>query len=371
MKTLALLSTWAFLASGAISSARASSAYTCTTFTQGPASFTYFTGINNNGQVVGIWYNDSPPGQPPGPLHAFLRNVDGTTTTLASPTGSDDFIPAGINNHGQILGQGGKGAFILNPDGSYTNIAPAVAPPGEVYLSTGFGGINDKGELTGIIDSKTSPDPNDPGHVELAFIRGADGIYRIIDRLVDSGPSLPGPINNSDFVVEHTGHSEGFLLRPNAPRLPLLFPGMNTDPGSVVSTGLNNNNVTASSINFLLPPENVFAFLRASDGHYPAIVCPDPPNTEPFVTGVNDRNVVVGGIWPSSPGPGIEAVGFIATPTGVSPHAQLSHTSWTFSSHVTGETRAASQEFSSQTPGLPISISRRYTSEPRVSRATT
>jgi probable HAF family extracellular repeat protein len=370
MKSLTLLSAGMCLAAIVVPSALASSAYTCTTFIHGSAAYTLASGINNNGQVVGVSYTDSPPGQP-AILHAFLRNADGTITTLTSPGGSDDFEPVGINNHGQILGQGpgafipnsGAGAFILNPDGSHTDIAPAVAPPGQAYLSTTFSGINDKGVLAGTIDSEPNPSQPAPDHVELAFIRGADGVYRIIDQIV---PSLPfplfsGPINNSNFVVEHTRDAEGFLLQPNGPKIPLLFPGLDAQflSRGFTATGLNNNNVTASSFSYLFP-ENSFAFLRASDGHYPAIVCPDVLNKNLSITGVNDRNAVVGTISSNSPGLGAQTVGFIATPTGVFPHAQLSQTSWTFGSHVTGETSGLGRVFVSNTGPADLHIPALY-----------
>jgi hypothetical protein len=363
VKTLTLLSGWAFLASAGIPSALASSAYTCTTFAQGSAAYTVANGINNNGQVVGIWYNDSPPGQP-FQVHAFLRDADGTMTVLTSPSGSDDFTAVGINNHGQILGEGAGGAFVLNPDGSYTDIAPAVAPPGEAYLSTGFSGINDNGELAGNIDAEPNPGGPGPGHMTLVFIRGVDGTYRIIDQAVSGGEPalLPGPINNSDVVVEHTRYAEGFLLRPNAPKIPLLFRGLNAEflSRGLTDTGLNNDNVTASSFSYL-EPLNSFAFLRASDGHYPAIVCPDELNKIVSITGVNDRNAVVGSLLSNSPlGQGVHAVGFIATPTGVFPHAQLSHTSWTFGSHVTGETSGIGRVFVSNTGPADLHIPALY-----------
>jgi uncharacterized membrane protein len=125
MKTLPLLSAWALLAFAGIPNAFGSSAYTCTSFTYGSAANnTSLTGINNKGQVVGSWSNPGEPGQS---AHAFRRDADGTLTSLISPSGNDLFVPIGINNLGQILGQvtgqTGISTFILNPDGSFTDIA--------------------------------------------------------------------------------------------------------------------------------------------------------------------------------------------------------------------------------------------------------
>jgi probable HAF family extracellular repeat protein len=177
MKALILLSAWALLASCGISSAFASSAYTCTIFKYGSATYTSVGGINNKGQVVGTW---SDPGQL---SHAFLRDADGTTTSLISPSGSDQFTPVGINNLGQIAGP----SFIRNADGTFIQIAPAVAPPGHTYSGTQITGINDKGELTGTI----SADFNGGTGTILVFIRGTDGTYKIIDQSgTGSEPSL-------------------------------------------------------------------------------------------------------------------------------------------------------------------------------------
>ncbi|HXE14310.1 MAG TPA: hypothetical protein VN633_19435, partial [Bryobacteraceae bacterium] len=73
----------------------ASSAYTCTTFSHDSA-YVFVTGVNNKGEVVGYW---EVSGQGP---HAFLRDSNGTMSSLKSPDGSDGFRPAGINNSGQI-----------------------------------------------------------------------------------------------------------------------------------------------------------------------------------------------------------------------------------------------------------------------------
>lgn len=127
MKNLASLLTWAFLASAGIPNALASSAYTCATFAEPSARYTEFTGINNKGQVIGIWSGSDQV------THAFLRNPDGSITPLASPSGSDEFDPIEINNLRQILGRDGTRTFILNADGSYQELAPPVAPPGHTY----------------------------------------------------------------------------------------------------------------------------------------------------------------------------------------------------------------------------------------------
>jgi probable HAF family extracellular repeat protein len=351
MKTLILLCAGALLASIAAPSALASSNYTCTVFNFGTAASTTPTGINNKGQVVGTWATADQPYSP----HAFLRNVDGTMKTLTAPNGSDAFAPVGINNLGQIAGQIVTGtspftvseSFILNPDGTHTDIAPAVAPPGHTYTSPQITGINDKGELAGTIGL----DFNVSTYIVLVFIRGTDGTYKIIDQGVTAGSPLylwAGSLNNSDVVVEHARNMDGFLLQPNGSKIPLEYPGLPAfaEPGLLPThtNGLNNNNVTAGSLQPELGSGGAsIAFLHTLDGHYPDIVCPEADGLTPhisgasdFIQGVNDQNVVIGRYGSAA---------FIATPTGLAPHAELSNTSWTFASHGIGETSGLGRIF--------------------------
>jgi uncharacterized membrane protein len=168
MKALVLMAEGAIVAALAIPAARGSSAYTCTTFQYESATYTNVNGINNRGDVVGNWAN------PVQAAHAFLRKADGTVTSITDPGGSDAFTPIGINNLGQIAGP----SFILNPDGSYIDVPPAVAPPGHTYYGSEITGINDNGELTGTISADFV---NGVGTI-LVFIRGKDGQYRIVDQ---------------------------------------------------------------------------------------------------------------------------------------------------------------------------------------------
>jgi hypothetical protein len=356
MKTLALLSTWAFLVLAGSPNALASSAYTCATFAYPSAADTSFTGINNKGQAVGQWTESAG-----GPSHAFLRNTDGSTTLLSSPSGSDQFATSGINNLGQILGSSDAGTFILNPDGSHTDIAPPVAPPGHTYDSRTiqFSGINDKGELAGSVNA----DSNGASTLDLVFIRGTDGSYRIVDR-VHSGSTptaYAGAINNSDTVIEHnvTGLGE-YLLTSDGSKLPLTLLGLphDAEPPSTVTTALNNNSAGVGYTENA-GVQSDFSYLRSLDGHYRVIVCPDEANSTLHAGGVNDRNVVAGSVSRNSP-PGL--VGIIATPTGVSPHVQLSTSNWTFGSHLIGEQSGPGRVFLSNTGPADLHIATIYVS---------
>jgi probable HAF family extracellular repeat protein len=307
---------------------QAISAYTCSVFEVEPETDTRVTGINNRGQVVGTWTTDNVV------IHAFLRNPDGTIESLYTPDGSDNFTPVGTNNRGQIAGP----SFILNRDGSYIDVPPAEAPPGHTYETPEFTGFNDRGQLAGSI----SADPTPFGtRVILAFIRHANGEYQIIDQSgAGTYPTLiVGPLNNAGSVIEHTRDSDGYLRKRHGMKIPLVFPGLpfvSGVPGGSTHTGGLNNSKTMAGHLTSVPPGGMF--LRTRDGHYPAIVCPELPNASQIVTGLNDKNEVAGNSFHYlSSGKGLNA-GFIATPTGVVPKAQLSNQNWTFAAHPPGET---------------------------------
>lgn len=123
-----------------------------------------------------------------------------------------------------------------------------------------------------------------------------------------------------------------FLLHADGSKTPLVFPGLpfynNIEPPVVSFGGLNNNDVTVAGDTAV--GQSQFSSLRSLDGHYRAIVCPDAVGASLSAVAVNDNNVVVGvGV--------IANDGVIATPTGVSPHVQLSTSNWTFGSHVIGQ----------------------------------
>jgi probable HAF family extracellular repeat protein len=88
-------------------------------------------GINDRGQVVG--YSDTPTSN--GELHGFLWQ-DGTMTDLGT-----NFIPSGINNRGQIVGNHRVEAGQV-----------LLWEQGELQQLPGFGtasGINDIGKVAG------------------------------------------------------------------------------------------------------------------------------------------------------------------------------------------------------------------------------
>jgi probable HAF family extracellular repeat protein len=108
------------------------------------SGFTYATGINASGQVVGFYFDAGGIG------HGFLFD-HASYTTLDVP-GSTSTEAYGINDSGQIVGSYSAGraapGFLLDND-SYTTLdVPRILPyPSNLTLA----GINASGEIVGYI----------------------------------------------------------------------------------------------------------------------------------------------------------------------------------------------------------------------------
>jgi hypothetical protein len=310
---------------------RAAAAYTCTVVRFGTSPETTVTSINNLGQTVGTWIDES------GARHGFLRNADGTFVPLPGPSGQD-FWPLVINNAGQILGSlsvGGSvvggAAYVRNANGDYTELVPPPTPPGHVNPRVSFTGLNDAGQVVGTLYAEIGP-----GEADIfVFIREPDGQYRIVDQ--SGSGSTPvistGPINNDAIFVEHNRLSDGFLINPSAVpelfRTPLTAPGLpfisSTPGGSTITMGLNNNLVTTGRFG---AGDAIGSFLRILDGSFQSVSCPEVPHSDvggtagagtPYAAAINDFNVIAGTIGVVLPSGEYVQAGFIARPTGVLP----------------------------------------------------
>lgn len=222
----------------------------------GAGGFTDVRGINESGTVVGIYSttNSVPPAQ------AYVRTRDGALTTFTIP-GSDYVFPWGINDLGEVTGvyyyDGDSlvGGFVRSPGGMITtfNYAAGIVPlainragtiigwygppvgafqgfarrpdgtiapfsmPGMGALSTSFMGLNDGGFITGSY-AITTTGPLGPKEYMYGFIRAPQGVV--------SGFAVPGADNTTSVAINNfdvvTGWSDsetnpgGFLCIPDA-----------------------------------------------------------------------------------------------------------------------------------------------------------
>ena len=126
------------LALTAFASSVSAAPYTFTTLVVPGASFTDAFGINNAGQVVGL-FNDISG------THGFI-NTGGTFTTLDVP-GASFTRAAGINNAGQVVGDFADSSGlhgVINTGGTFTTLDVPGASDTQAL------GINDAGQVVGI-----------------------------------------------------------------------------------------------------------------------------------------------------------------------------------------------------------------------------
>ena len=175
-------------------------------------------GINNAGQIVGIFLG-------PGYWNGFL-DTNGTFTTITDPsayfnpgpgggfTGGGTFA-TGINNNGQIVGYyfdvTGTRFGYVDTSGTFTMIGDPLAAVGTFGSGTVANGINDAGDVVG---SYFDASGGQHGFVDT------DGVYTTIDVPGAIATTAAG-INGSGVIVgtwygsNNLGH--GFEATPIAP----------------------------------------------------------------------------------------------------------------------------------------------------------
>src|SRR3954454_4297257 len=126
----------------------ADTVYTFTQIDVPGAALTNAFGINNAGQIVGIFANST------GPLHGFIDT--GGIFTQIDVLGADMTVPNGINDAGEVVGYFGNPGFLYS-GGSFTQIHGPVSPP----LATVPTGINNAGQIVGYTG------PGGPGFIDV------------------------------------------------------------------------------------------------------------------------------------------------------------------------------------------------------------
>jgi uncharacterized membrane protein len=234
------------------------------------ASYTYASGINNAGQIVG---NSS--------FGAFL-DTGGSFTQINVP-GATSTEALGINGAGQIVGDfiDSKGQHgFLDSGGTFTQIDVPGA------TSTVAKGINNAGQIVG------------------GFYNGVTGSHGFLDTggtftQIDVVPAVPGTIGTSAEGINNAGQIVGQYTDSLVSRHGFLdtggsftqidAPGATTGDflNGTVASGINNaGQIVASTYN----PTHGFL---DSGGAFTQIDVPGATDT--FALGINEKGQIVGG----------------------------------------------------------------------------
>ena len=163
---------------------------------------TLVQGINNNGELVGLYNTNSG-------VFGFYE-IGGIFTTLPDPSPglTKSFVASGVNDAGQIVGEfdllaGGYHGYLYS-GGTYTVIDD---PNALVAGGTACNGINDLGQIVGSYN-----DPNAKIH-GFRYSGGANGTYTTIDVPTAQYTAAQG-INDSGEIVgvfeDNNGAFHGF-----------------------------------------------------------------------------------------------------------------------------------------------------------------
>jgi hypothetical protein len=316
----------------ALSPAMFAQNYTCDVFAA--PGYLGQLSLNNAGQLVTSTNSQG-----------YLRQRDGTVVTFAYP-GADNTRATYINNNGQILGSfydpssQGNRTFLRFPDGSFQLVTSAT----EDDTPAGLTAVNDNLDLGGTIHAN-------PGYLEGyedVVVQDTSGNLLSRTRMPGSHDNVVTrtvtALNNSrDWVAFNA--SGGFFapitfVSYRSQQIAVQFPGVvGNYQGSdfaTFATGLNNAGVIAG---YWRAGAGYFGFVHQLDATaYPAVSCEgwDAALGQMQPAAINDHGQIAGTMTTDS-----GAQVFIATPTGTAPDLYLSNNSWTFSSTQVGATTGA------------------------------
>ena len=224
------------------------------TFDAPGSTATMASGINNSGQMVGL-YQDAAG------WHSFLRSSDGVTYTTISVPGASQTNATGINNLGQVVGYytvgtGGHG-FLRSADGTFTTFDAPDAFPYTVPSA-----INDRGEIVGTTLAA--------GPVSYGFLRSADGsTYTTISAPGASATDVQGIANDGEIVGSYVaggsyGPQRGFARGVDGSYTAIEAPGTT---GATHVQAINNRGQMAGSFSgngFVRNADGTFVYLDRS-----------------------------------------------------------------------------------------------------------
>jgi probable HAF family extracellular repeat protein len=230
------------------------------------------SGINNNGQVVGVSYHETNF-DIFGPYHAFLYS-NGSMTDL----GGQDSLATAINNNSQVAGfahsgNGGYHAFLYS-NGSMTDLGTLGGSNSYAY------GINDNGQVVGWSDFIDSA-----GNFTYHAFLYSNGSMTDLDTLWGSGAN---GIN-----------SDGQVVGWNGPHAFLYSNGSMTDLGTLgtssTANSINNKGqVVGNSYTKTNGPSHAFIYDGGSMLDLNNLISSGSGWTLQDATGINDLGQIVG-----------------------------------------------------------------------------
>ena len=255
------------------------------TFDTPGSSYTAASAMNNAGEMVGGYHDAAGD-------HSFLRHTDGSFSPIDLP-GAVATGAKGINNAGQIVGvftdSSGNHGFLRAPDGTFTTLEPGYSPAG----------INDHGDIVGSVNAFTFP--------RLGYLRTADGRITTF-QAPGASQTWPAGLNNDGQIVGTyiTGGSysigHGFLRAVDGSFTTLDMPGLEPRNMGTWASAINNRGQIAG---YLL--SYGYSFVRDPDGTYTLVT----GFGQTYVYAIDDKGRLGGYVYDAG-----GTHGLLATPSG-------------------------------------------------------
>jgi filamentous hemagglutinin family protein len=228
-------------------------------------SFSYAYGINDQGQVVGFSAGSNPP-------RAFLY-TDGTMTNLGTLPGDNLSFAYGINNQGQVVGfsvgsnppraflyTGGTMTNLGTLPGDSSSYAYGINDQGQVVGSSSgnsggraflyIGGtMTNLGTLPGDSSSSASAINNQGQVVGYSSNNSSTSAFLYSDGTMTSLGTLPGDNFSYAYGINNQGQVVGYSGGNNGGRAFLYSGGVMLDPNNLIPTGSGWNVSSVSAIN--------------------------------------------------------------------------------------------------------------------------
>jgi hypothetical protein len=248
------------------------------TFDPPGSIYTWVTGINDSGQVVGFWRDSSEV------VHSFLRNSDGSFVEFDPPgaTFSEAFAidsSGGITGYWAASGSSVYQGYSRDAAGNITTFEGS----GAGYDATVPCCIDNAGSITGRSGGG-------------GFVRAPSGTVTLFAP-PDSALSIPESINQSGFIsgtyYDSRSVLHGFILGPSRKYTILNVPGGGTGMGQGTNGVFLNDSGTATGA-YVDSSSLIHGYLRSTTGVYTTFDAPGSKLATTLPDAINDAGEIVG-----------------------------------------------------------------------------